>query len=56
MGFCSAKGAPREYHGQYIQNEGKNIDCNKSNILARDVESMQIIFIKTNTDITDLLK
>ena len=40
MGFFSANGAPREYHGEYSPSAYTNIDSVKSNILGRDVERM----------------
>ena len=40
MGFLSANGAPREYHGEYTPSAFTNIDGVKSNRLGRDVERM----------------
>ena len=40
MGFLSANGAPREFHGEYTPLAFTHIDSVKSNILWRDVERM----------------
>ena len=42
MGFLSANGAPREYHGEYTPSAFTNIDSVKSNIRVRDLEGIYI--------------
>ena len=51
MGFLSANGAPREYHGQYIYHEGINIDNVKSNILVRLGERIHMFVLPLGLNI-----
>ena len=43
MGFLSANGATRKYHGEYIPSALTNIDIGKSKLLGRNVKQMSSI-------------